>query len=105
MRFGSFRPRRIEQAAREAAPTVNDSHDVEGVATNAVENEMPVEWLSHEDEPDPGELGVRVIRLLSDSRMAGQQPHRGLDRIGETLRQGDAFPLRIVVRLQCDVGE
>jgi hypothetical protein len=37
--------------------------------------------------------------------MAGQQPHRVFDRIGETLRQHDIFPLRIVVRLQRDVGE
>jgi hypothetical protein len=60
----SFRPRRIEQASREVAPTVNDSHDVEGVAANAVENEMPVEWLPHEEEPNLDKLGVRVIRFL-----------------------------------------
>lgn len=102
---GSFRPRRIEQASREVAATVNDSDDVESVATNAVEDEMPVEWLSNEEEPDPDELGVRVIRLFPDPRMRGQQPHRVLDRIGETLRQGDTFPLRIIVRLQRDVGE
>jgi hypothetical protein len=64
-----------------------------------------VEGLAHEEEPDSGELGVLVIRLLSDPRMAGQQSYRGFDRIGEALRQSDVFPVRIVVRLQRDVGE
>ena len=84
---------------------MNDAHDVQRAPANAVENEMLVEGLAHEEEPDSGELGVLVIRLLSDPRMAGQQSYRGFDRIGEALRQSDVFPVRIVVRLQRDVGE
>ena len=84
---------------------MNDAHDVEGAPANAVENEMLVEWLAHGEEPDSGELGVLVIRLLSDPRMGGEQPHRGFDDIGEALRQSDVFPVRIVVRLQRDVGD
>ena len=104
-RLGSFRPRRIEQATREVAQAVNDANDVEGVPANAVENEMLVERLLHEEQPNPGEPGVSVIRFLSNPRMAGQQPHRSFDRIGETLRQSDTFPLRIIVCLQGNVGE
>jgi len=90
-RFGSFRPRRVEQATREIAQTVNDAHDVERVAAGAVENEMLVEWISHEEQPDSGDLRMGVIRFLSNPRMAGQQPHRSFDRIGEALRQSDIF--------------
>src|SRR4051812_27707722 len=85
--FGSLRPRRIEQASREVAHSVNDAHDVERVPANAVENERLVEWLSHEEQPDSGELRVCVIRFLSNPWMADQQPHRSFDRIGEALRQ------------------
>ena len=94
LRLGSFRSRRIEQAAREVARSVNDAHDVEGIPANALENEMLVEWLAHEEEPDSGELGMLAIRFLSDPRMGGEQPHRGFDGIGETLRQSDILPVR-----------
>ena len=87
MELGSFRPRRIEQAAWEVAQAVNDAHDVEGVPANAEENEMFVEGFSHGEQPDSGELGMGVIRLLSDPRMAGQQPHCDFDRICEALRR------------------
>jgi hypothetical protein len=60
-------------ASREVAHSVNEAHDVERLPANAVENEMLVEWLSHEEQPDSGELRVCVIRFLANPWMAGQQ--------------------------------
>ena len=97
--------RRFEQPTRQVAHPVHNAYDIQGIPTNTVKNEMLVEWLSHEEKPYPGELGMSVIRLFSNPRIPSEQPCRDFDGIGESLCQSDAFLSRIVICLQGDVSE
>jgi len=61
-----FRPGFVEQASWEIPQSMDDADDVQSIVANTVEDEMPAEWLSHEEEANFSELCVCVVGFLSD---------------------------------------